>query len=228
MEIRASKRNLVGTANGGPGTGTEVEDMENDGDITTLAEGEGEDGDTDDEMGGAGAVAMGSGTGGNSPNQVHVQQPMHIMPMPPGAGAHPRLVRRPSEIARQRYGYSAEQAGRLANEAAMAAVAQMQLAERLLLEEGLSTNDRDIEGDFKKFSQRIMSGLHSFDLHDSIHYSRLFGFASHVPRVLKRRIDLSTTRRMETEEAGQSMGMHFNQRIAHGQGFDVPMPAVIP
>lgn len=219
MEMKASKRNLTGGAAGGSGGVDHISQMEEDGDITTLADGDHDDsdGDADGEMGNVamgqaaqgGAAAGGGGGGGDTK-----------------PGARPPLLRRPSEIARARFGYSAEQAGRLANEAQQAAIAQMQLAERLLMEEGLSVNEKDLEGDFKKFSQRIMSGLHSFDLHDSIHYSRLFGFASHVPKGLKRRIDLSTTRKMDMEEDGQSMGMHFNQRVAHGQGFDVPMVTV--
>lgn len=185
--------------------------MEEDGDITMVADGDDDDDEEEESGGGMQAMAMGGGGGGAAAGGDQK------------SGRPPPLTRRPSEIARARYGYSAEQAGSLANQAQQAANAQMELAARLLMEEGLSINDRDLEGDFKKFSQRIMSGLHSFDLHDSIHYSRLFGFASHVPKGLKRRISLSTTRKLEMEEEGQSMGMHFNQRIAHGQGFDVPV-----
>jgi len=95
-------------------------------------------------------------------------------------------------------------------------------------------DDKEVSGDFKRFTESIMSGLHSFDLHDSIAYSRILGFSANVPVHYKRRLALEATHARQMRAASfagngiaspqstdipgmtPGYGMAFNHRMVHG------------
>lgn len=163
-----------------------------------------------------------------------------------GGGQGPGLmVRTATAIVREQIGYTSEEAAAMAMEAERAAEEQRRRAFMLIRQYGLDMDDKDLSGDFKKFTESIMSGLHSFDLHDSIAYSRILGFSANVPVHYKRRLALEATETRERRASSfagngmaspaqadipgmtQGYGMAFNHRMVHGPAIQVIQPGQI-
>lgn len=193
-------------------------------------DGEGEGKEEDGALVAAGASAAGVATGSMTEER---------------GAAHPAMQRTATYLVRQQIGYTTEEAAAMAMEAERAAEEQRQRAFQLIRSYGLDMDDKELSGDFKKFTESIMSGLHSFDLHDSIAYSRILGFSANVPVHYKRRLALEATdarQKRAASFAGNGMaspaqaevvgmtpgyGMAFNQRMVHGPAIQVIEPGNI-